>query len=240
MKPFSVGYETINELQAATSLAKRLNLPLDNETSNQLFVTEKAIVLKIENFASLQADFSIASWKKRREAGKKQGLVRACKPSSSLRVLDLTAGWGKDAAILASFGAEVVMLERNAIMGVLLEDALNRQDQESRNQLKLHLLAVDAFDFLVRLEKDDEYFDVIYLDPMHPPRSKSALVKKEMQVLHEFISADEKTLDLLNLARKRAKKRVVLKWPHNQPCLIKPDFSVDGKTIRFDVYICHS
>ena len=83
----------------------------------------------------------------------------------------------------------------------------------------------------------EQYPDVIYIDPMHPMRTKSALVKKEMQALQQIIGPDVDALDLLECAIKSVKQRVVVKWPQKAPALRPPDRSIEGKTVRFDIYL---
>ena len=80
------------------------------------------------------------------------------------------------------------------------------------------------------MQKDDENNeslllpDIVYLDPMFPPRTKSAAVKKNMQILHgRFFSDDgaergasrsiEEEATLLQAAWEAAKYRVVVKRP---------------------------
>ncbi|MDI9819406.1 MULTISPECIES: class I SAM-dependent methyltransferase [unclassified Legionella] len=232
----AIGYESAAQVGKAQQLAKQLGLRLDNQAKDRLLVTADRVVLKINGFSPLYADFSRQTWQKRRDAGKKQGLIRACKPTKGLRIIDATAGWGRDAAVLASFGAEVIMLERQPIMAALLADALMRRDDSSKKSLQLQLHPCNALDFLHNLAPQD-YPDVIYIDPMHPERQKSALVKKDMQVLQKLIDRQDDSLELLVLAKARVSKRVVVKWPQGYKPLLPPDFSIEGKTVRFDVYI---
>lgn len=231
----ALGYETEALKEQAQVLAEQLQLKLDNQAKERLVVTVDKLVLQIQGFSPLYADFTSKTWQKRRDAGKKQGLVRACKPGPGVRIIDATAGWGRDAAILASFGAEVLMLERQPLMHALLADALQRQDEHSKEILKLKLYKLDAKTYLETLEPKD-YPDVIYIDPMHPQRQKAALVKKEMQALQQLIGADEDALALLELAKTRALKRVVVKWPQHLMPILKPSSSLPGKTVRFDIY----
>lgn len=232
----SIGYEKETDLAYAQQLAAQLNLVIDNQAHQQLIVCADKLVLKINSFSPLFADFRISIWQKRRDAGKKQGLVRACKPGPGVRIVDATAGWGRDAAVLASFGAEVVMLERNPVMATLLADALVRRDEHSKNCLKLSLVSMDATHYLQGLSEKD-YPDVVYIDPMHPQRQKTALVKKEMQALQQLIGVEEEAQALVNLAVSRALKRVVVKWPQQQsPLMDTPISSISGKTVRFDIY----
>ncbi len=191
------------------------------------------LVLKSGDFKPMFVDFNSTTIQKRREEGKKQGLVRACKPAAGLRIVDATAGWGRDAAILASFGAEVIMLERQPMMAALLQDGLTRLSPDF--PLKLGLVEADAKTWLQSLAVED-YPDVIYIDPMHPERQKSALVKKEMQVLQQLIGADKDVQELIQLAITRVRQRVVVKWPQRLSATLTADSSIEGKTVRFDIY----
>ncbi len=197
---------------------------------------EERLTLNIPNCSPLFADFTAATWNKRKAAGKKQGLIRACKPAPGIRIVDATAGWGRDAAILSSFGAKVLMLERHPWMAILLRDALKHRSDQDKTLMDLDFLEVDAKTYLKELQPC-QYPDVIYIDPMHPERSKAALVKKDMQALQKLIGADEDALELIQCALTRAKQRVVVKWPQKRKPLLPPSLSFDGKTIRFDVYI---
>lgn len=235
MSTLAIAYESDALLAKAKQLQEQLHLAIDNNAQQQLLVTADKLVLKMGNFSSLYADFASKTWQKRRDAGKKQGLVRACKPGSGVRIIDVTAGWGRDAAVLASFGAEVLMLERNPVMAALLNDALERQDERSKEILKLKLYHVDALSYLQHLSEEN-YPDIIYIDPMHPQRQKTALVKKDMQALQQLIGVDLDVPALLELAMSKTLGRVVMKWPQHLPPIQKPTLSVSGKTVRFDIY----
>lgn len=234
----SVGFEKHDFSGQALELAKRLGLKVNNTNLPRLHVTSERIELLMPEFSPLAVDFSQGTWKRRHDAGKKQGLVRACKPSSGMQIIDATAGWGRDAALLASFGAKVLMLERSPIMAALLEDGLKRMESDSSLVKRLSLKQTDATTFLYDLPEED-YPDVIYLDPMHPVRQKSALVKKEMQALQQILGPDEDAQTLIQIAQKRALHRVVVKWPQHEKPLTPPSMSLEGKTVRFDVYIIH-
>jgi 16S rRNA (guanine1516-N2)-methyltransferase len=231
----SVGYECEELRDKAQLLAKQFNYLLEKDASTCLFLTPERLALKIPNFSLLYADFSSATWSKRKSEGKKQGLVRACKPGPGIKIIDATAGWGREAAILASFGAEVLMLERHPVMAALLSDALAHREPLDRQPIQLSLKEIDAYSYLNNLSHD-ELPDVVYIDPMHPERHKSALVKKEMQVLQQIIGPDNDALALIQLAITRAKQRVVVKWPQKAKSLLPATCSIEGKTVRFDIY----
>ena len=201
---FAIGYDTDDLSDRVTTLAKQYNLVINNEILPRLQLTAAKLVLRTVDFLPLFVDFSQPAVQRRRDAGKKQGLVRACKPTKGMRILDATAGWGRDAAVLASFGADVLMLERQPMMAALVDDALTRPDRSAA--LALSLLNIDASQYLQSL-LPEPYPDVIYIDPMHPSRQKSALVKKDMQVLQCLFGADEDAQELIQLAITRARLR---------------------------------
>lgn len=231
----AVGYELEHLHEKAQMLADELNFILDKNANPSLFVGEDRLSLKIPGFSPVCAEFSVAPWSKRKSEGKKQGLVRACKPSHGLKIIDATAGWGRDAAVLASFGADVLMIERHPVMASLLSDALSRRKDCEGKHLQLALHVGDAYSYLNELAEQD-YPDIIYIDPMHPERSKSALVKKEMQALQQMIGADNDALRLIQLAINRVRQRVVVKWPQKNKPLLPSNACITGKTVRFDIY----
>jgi len=233
----ALGYDHDGLFERARTLSQQLHLTIDQHKLPRLHLTDDKLLLLFDKFAPLYVDFTLdGSWKSRISAGKKQGLVKACKPAKGLRILDATAGWGRDAAILFHLGATVVMLERSPVMKALLADGISRLPADSSLKERVSLVFMDAFDYLSELTATD-YPDVIYIDPMHPERRKSALVKKEMQVLHQLIGPDRAPAELVKLAMKRVKQRVVVKWPQRLPPVLAPDFTIGGKTVRFDVFL---
>jgi 16S rRNA (guanine1516-N2)-methyltransferase len=231
----SVGYACDTVKGKAQDIAEQLNFTLDRDAKECLFVTPERLTLKLPHFLPLSADFTALEWNKRKSEGKKQGLVRACKPVKGLKIIDATAGWGRDAAILASFGADVLMLERHPVMAALLADALECRSELDKELMHLFLEKADSYSYLKNLSRE-EYPDVIYIDPMHPVRNKSALVKKDMQALQQMIGTDEDALDLIKLAISRVKQKVVVKWPQKVRPLLETNSCIEGKTIRFDIY----
>lgn len=231
----SVGYEHEALKEKALELSKQLNLELEKESPLCLFYTDLGLSIKTPSFTPLYVDFSEQTVKKRRAEGKKQGLISACKPRPGIRIIDATAGWGRDASLLAAFGAKVLMIERNRSMAALLDDALKRRSLKEQENMDLSLYHGDAFAYFKNLVQE-EYPDIIYIDPMHPQRTKAALVKKDMQILQNLIGPDEDALSLIELAITRVKKCVVVKWPQKVKPLISTPHCVKGKTVRFDVY----
>ncbi len=205
---------------------------------------------------SLQVDFVTGALAHRRAQGgnRSSGLGKAIglKKSSAPHVLDATAGLVRDAFILASEGCRVVALERKPAIVALVEDALARASGRDGAGLQEVLSRLDVVfaDAISWMNKADTQFDVVYLDPMFPPRRKSASVKKEMQLLQE-LHANEwhsekdrmaEESDLLEQALSSALYRVVVKRPRLAPPLAgkSPTFEFSGKSSRYDVYALKS
>ena len=209
-----------------------------------------AINLQGNNF-SIRADFhgATTTYRRKQGGGARQMIARAVgiKNGVSPNVLDATAGLGKDAFVLASLGCQVTLLEREPVVYALLEDALARasqfaadnEDLTLRTVLdRMHLVNADALNYMCE-RPAKERSDVVYLDPMFPLRTKSAQVKKEMQVFHKLFGIDEDADKLLESALKAARHRVVVKRPRIAPALSgsAPSHTLEGKRNRFDVYV---
>ncbi|MBF0563547.1 MAG: class I SAM-dependent methyltransferase [Alphaproteobacteria bacterium] len=173
--------------------------------------------------------------------GRDQALRRAVGFSNGNRpnIVDATAGLGRDAFLLASFGAHLTLVERSPEVYVLLQDALERASASGPALAeicrRMTLLYGDAKDLLPNLA-----VDVVLVDPMHPPRKNSALVKKEMRILRQLVGGDTDAVELMFVALACARQRVVLKWPlHAEflPGLRKPSHQIMGRTTRYDVFM---
>ena len=230
----AVAYADEQLKPAASRLADELSLPLDPLAENTLFLSDEHLYLKMSGFSPVCVDLSWQQWKHRRQEGKKQALIRAGKIKPGMKVLDCTAGWGRDAAIMAAFGAEVTMLERHPVICALLKDALSRQTETDKKHLKLKLIESDAYEYLMTLTPD-AFPDLIYIDPMHPERQKAAKVKKEMQMLQALIPPADDLLSLLQLAKQKS-ARLLLKWPKTGEIPLPASSSICIKTIRYLLY----
>jgi len=184
-------------------------------------------------------------YRRRHGGGVKQSLAKAIGLQKNQRPLvwDATAGLGRDAFVLASLGCTVVLFERSPIIHALLEDAIIRAEQDKDVAPiinKMRLVLGDAIATFNNTTKQDAP-DVIYLDPMFPPRKKSALVKKEMRLIKQVVGLDSDSAKLLAPAMALAKRRVVVKRPSDASFLanLKPSYSLKGKSNRYDIYLSH-
>ncbi len=162
-----------------------------------------------------------------------------------LDVVDATAGLGRDAALLALLGCRVTAIERHPVIHALLEDGLLRATDHARagDRLQSHLCLVhdDSIAHLQSL-RGEAASDVVCLDPMFPPRNKSAKVKKELQILGLLLGDADNGDELLAAAAQTGCRRIVVKRslhapPLNHPANRAPSCVFKGKAVRFDVYL---
>ncbi len=179
-------------------------------------------------------------------------------------VIDATAGWGEDSWLMAGLGCRVLMVERNKILATLLRDGLLRAAallpavamritlvqsnaihllrrlayQASGHAAKTGGTSEIALDDLPAAMESFMHPDVVFLDPMFPPRRKGA-EGKPMKVVRQLVGHDADSAQLLDAALRVAGKRVVVKRPSKGPPLgdREPDVTHEGKSLRYDVYV---
>ncbi|MFD1792262.1 class I SAM-dependent methyltransferase [Ochrobactrum teleogrylli] len=173
--------------------------------------------------------------------GRGQALAKAVGFTGSVtpEIADATAGLGRDAFLLASLGARVTLIERSEKMHALLAEGLARAAAEggqyAETVARMTLLHGDSCELLPALRPQ-----VVLVDPMHPPRGNTALVKKEMRQIREIVGTDPDAEKLMQVALEAAVNRVVLKWPlRAEPMagLRKPSHQILGKSTRYDVFV---
>jgi 16S rRNA (guanine1516-N2)-methyltransferase len=212
----------------------------------------RAVADELRGPSATRVDFLDAALLYRlRTSGKRQGLGQALglQKHPEPQVLDATAGLGRDALLMAHLGCRVLMLERSPLIHALLEDGLARARASDIEPMvtaavtRLQLEQAEAREWLQQAARGErEPPDVVYLDPMFPPRNKSAKVKKDIALLHDILGAESDFASLLQAARAVAKLRVVVKRPGNKGDaeLPSPTFTVPGKTAHFEVYVSSS
>jgi 16S rRNA (guanine1516-N2)-methyltransferase len=233
----SVLYRNAEERGLAETLAKELNLPLEETPSGDfaLFYLEGKLFLENRRhpeFAPFCLDFLSPEMKRKKMSAATSSdlLIKAVGAQKRRpKILDCTLGLGGDSFLLEARGCEVWACERNPVLRALWRDAAGRAG------LKTRLQETDAKEFLRRTS---EVFDVLYLDPMYPGERKTA-PKKEMVILRELLGGDEDAAELFAIAKRKAKERVVVKRPlHARPLTEEePAIQFKGKAVRFDVYL---
>jgi 16S rRNA (guanine1516-N2)-methyltransferase len=236
-----------------TSISDRflIQTSADPNTDPRLFLYDTQQIFKsvfCVDFTTRPIQTRIRNNKKNPEA-----LIRACglslkKKSETITLLDLTAGFGLDSFLLASFypNLKLTLLENNPIIYQLLQSGFKHAEKFFPEiTARCTVIQAHHIEFLKPFRSHAHNpipkYDIIYLDPMFPTRTKSARVKKYAELLQILTHADPQTdLNiLLHLARQCAQQRVVLKRPKTAPMLETPVFSLlgmRGQSCRFDVY----
>lgn len=238
-----------SRLAEAERLAETLHLPLFKGAQSQgflyaLVLTSERVELQAlaeRNQGPIFSNLWDAEIRRRIQGGRRQPLARACglHREGALRILDATAGLGRDGVVLAGLGCQVTMLERVPVTAALLQDGLARACIEPDCgwlRGRVTFLQQDAHDFMQATPQKSH--DVVYLDPMYPLGSKSALAKKEMRVLRAIAGDDLDADQLLQSALAYAAQRVVVKRAPNAGHLagLAPDHESSGNRARYDVY----
>ncbi len=151
-------------------------------------------------------------------------------------IIDATAGLGADTLLLARMGYCVHAVERVPAVAALLQDGITRAKNLSDSIQIVHSFE-DARSAIQRLI---DLSDVIYMDPMYPPRRKlSAAHARPLRVLRDLVGEDDDAMGLLQIALDSGCARVVVKRPHDCGPLgtRQPTFSESGKLVRYDVYL---
>ncbi len=193
--------------------------------------------------AELRVDFVMGAVAHRLRfgGGRGQDIAKAMgfRNGNTPTIIDATAGLGRDSFLLASLGAQVTMIERSDKMHMLLEQGMERAFNEAgqfREIIeRMTLLKGDAKDIIPTLTAE-----AILIDPMHPERKNSALVKQDLRQVRDIVGSDEDAADLVRLAIMHAQKRVVLKWPAKADPIEgvqKCSHQILGKTTRYDVFM---
>lgn len=154
-------------------------------------------------------------------------------------ILDATAGYGEDSAVLSYFGSRVVMCERSPVMHLMIENALERARKIPGLGAFVERLDLRYGNSIDILTNERHMFDVVYVDPMYPKIPSSALVKKHMRVLRSVVGDDNDSESLFTVACSRARRRVVVKRMRNHPPITSDrvvHHVIEGKSSRFDVY----
>ncbi|MGL5358655.1 MAG: class I SAM-dependent methyltransferase [Shewanella sp.] len=238
---FNQQYPTLVEVCARWQLEFAAEAPFELRFEADTLSLHKRDEPKLDGIV---VDFVTGAAAHRRKfgGGRGQAIAKAVglKQGVTPRVVDGTAGLGRDAFVLASLGCQVTLVERHPVVAALLEDGLRRAYDDSEigewMRARMQLFHGSSLEALAALPGA---VDVVYLDPMYPHRDKSALVKKEMRVFQSLVGADVDADALLAPAMALASKRVVVKRPDYAEDLngVKPTMVLAQKKNRFDVYV---
>jgi 16S rRNA (guanine1516-N2)-methyltransferase len=243
--------DSSERVEEAANFATKQGLTLYREHINACALQLRYSTDRIELFdtdldTGIHVDFINGALAHRQQfgGGRGQPIARAIglKHGNRPTVLDATAGLARDACVLAGLGCSMTLVERSPVLFTLLHDGIRRGllDESAAGMLRNFMNLVNA-DTRLYLEhtSDEARPDVIYLDPMYPERKKSALVKKDMQILQHLLTEPDDAAQLLAVSRMYARKRVVVKRPIYADALAgpAPSVSISSKKTRYDVYV---
>ena len=250
MDVVTVAAEGAADEAAVRQLASRLQQPFGRlqDASGLVLVVQGAVLELIDTEAPdtlpLRVDFDSAKQRHRRLHGGGELLSRVLGQAGKTNlIIDAGAGLGADSFVMARLGFQVLSIERSVVVHALLENGLARAalvPELAPIVGRINLHQGDALEFLTSLAESDRP-DLIHLDPMYPERRKSALGRLELRLVRALVGDDQDAAELLKVACQQARRRVLVKRPKKAVILGgRPGYTVEGKTVRYDAYVCGS
>jgi len=172
---------------------------------------------------------------------KEELLVKILKKyNNKTNIIDTTAGFGKDAIIIASAGYKINIIEKNPIIIYILKKKMNFEYKYilKKNKIKnIKIIYGDARKILYKLKKD-KYPDIIYIDPFFLKLKNSAIEKTYMFILKKISKSHINTTnELIKISEKRCKKIIIIKSHIKSKLLLdNPTYQIFGSRIKFDIY----
>ena len=169
---------------------------------------------------------------KNKRLSRRQPLFKALGfKGSSISILDITAGWAKEAFLLAQTGCDVTAVESHPFVFYFVQESLHFQGEKPE---KLNLVLDNSFNYLNNLKKMDKP-DLIYMDPMFG--AKKSLSPKPLRILKKLAGEAKEKEALFKLALQQAQKRVVVKRHRlDLPFPLKSLCSFKGRSVCYDVF----
>lgn len=192
------------------------------------FLTPFGDQLALQHLNKPSFTLPTSSVTRRIESGQSTELLKACDIRSGKRILDGFGGWGIDGLTMALRGAKVTICEQTPLVHLMQLDLARRLGSPATHVLD------ELGNYLATASSK---FDVIYLDPMFPLHPKGAKPRRDMVVLAELANPGS-VESVFDIAMKVATERVVVKHRLKtiNSSFPSPNWSIKGRTIRFDVY----
>ena len=152
----------------------------------------------------------------------------------NLSILDCTGGFARDAAILASLGNNVTLIERNPLIISLLVNASQKikiyDIQYIFSRIKIRF--GNCIDFI---KNTNQHFDYMYFDFMFNI-NKSALPSKNEQFLRKIVKNDiNENLDIIHETIQRVRSKIIIKEHISSNDYVNFDIinTYKGKTVKY-------
>ena len=162
-----------------------------------------------DNEKNMKMSLSFDDYSKILLDNKKHQLNKIFKAKNS-SILDCTGGFARDAAILASLGNNVTLIERNPLIMSLLVDAREKIKSDDIRYIfsRIKIRFGNCIDFI---RNTSEHFEYIYFDFMFNV-NKSALPSKNEQFLRKIVKNDiNENVDIIQETIQRVKSKIIIK-----------------------------
>lgn len=227
--------------EAAERLSQQLGVPIADSMGGELtLVFDDAGLSLVGCGMRYQGDFARMLNRVTKGRLHHEMLVKIAKTKTERPIaVDAAAGMGEDSFLLAAAGYEVYLFERDKVIAALLRDALRRARQDDRLREIVGRMRLIEGDSIERMPKLDIKPEIVYLDPMFPPRKKSGLIQKKLQLIQKLEQPCADEQELYAAAVSLRPKKIIIKRPLNGALLAdqKPSYTVKGKAIRYDVVV---
>ncbi len=227
--------------EAAEQLSRRLGVPIADSMGEELTLVFDGTGLSLVGYGMrYQGDFSRMLNRVTKGRLRHEMLVKIAKTKTEHpTAVDAAAGMGEDSFLLAAAGYEVILFEQDAVIAALLRDVLRRAREDERLREivgRMRLTEGNSIALMPRLGITPE---IVYLDPMFPPRKKSGLIQKKLQLIQKLEQPCANERELYDAAAALHPKKIIIKRPLNGALLAekKPSYTVKGKAIRYDVVV---
>lgn len=241
MDKISICLKKGGDRSLAESFAKKTDSPILEKEGDELTVLFDSKGVSLTGYGlSYQGDFEGMLHRVTEGRLLHEMLVKAAKTDKTgLKAIDATAGMGEDSFLLAAAGYEVTLHEQNPVVALLLKDALRRGKKQPVVKDIVGRMQLVEGDSVELLSNRQLPVDLIYLDPMFPGKQKSSLTNKKLQLIQKLESPCSNEYDLFEAALKAQPGKIIVKRPLQAPNLAdkKPNYSLNGKAIRYDCYV---
>ncbi len=142
--------------------------------------------------------------------------IAALRPVWGARTLDTTMGLGRDALVMADrTDNKVLGVEKHPAIAVLTHlglQSLTRIKRFRKAVPRISVIRGDSFRLMAGLLRP--IYDYVLLDPMFP---RPVHGSRDMEVMHRLTTPFPFDNELLRLAVRAGKRRVLLRWPAHVP-----------------------
>ena len=227
--------------EAAEQLSRRLGVPIADSMGEELTLVFDGTGLSLVGYGMrYQGDFSRMLNRVIKGRLRHEMLVKIAKTKTEHpTAVDAAAGMGEDSFLLAAAGYEVILFEQDAVIAALLRDALRRAREEDRLREIVGRMRLTEGNSIALMPGLGITPEIVYLDPMFPPRKKSGLIQKKLQLIQKLEQPCADEQELYAAAVSLRPKKIIIKRPLNGALLAdqKPSYTVKGKAIRYDVVV---